>query len=55
VRLPLGYRYASTYAGIRKDKRDDLAMIVSDVRPAAVGMFTTNLLGRAGAPGEGPS
>jgi len=44
VKLPLGYRYASTYAGIRKDKRDDLALIVSDVPATAAGMFTTNLV-----------
>jgi hypothetical protein len=29
VKLPLGYRFASTYANIRKDNRDDLALIVS--------------------------
>jgi glutamate N-acetyltransferase/amino-acid N-acetyltransferase len=44
VKLPLGYRYASTYAGIRKDKRDDLALIVSDAPASAAGMFTTNLV-----------
>ncbi len=44
MKLPLGYRYASTYAGIRKDKRDDLALIVSDVPASAAGMFTTNLV-----------
>ncbi len=42
MKLPLGYRYASTYAGIRKDKRDDLALIVSDVPASAAGIFTTN-------------
>ena len=44
VKLPLGYRFASTYAGIRKDKRDDLALIVSDVPASAAGLFTTNLV-----------
>jgi glutamate N-acetyltransferase/amino-acid N-acetyltransferase len=44
VKLPLGYRYASTYAGIRKDKRDDLALIVSDQPASAAGLFTTNLV-----------
>ncbi|MCC7174372.1 MAG: bifunctional glutamate N-acetyltransferase/amino-acid acetyltransferase ArgJ [Bryobacterales bacterium] len=42
MRLPQGYRYAATYAGIRKDKRDDLGLIVSDVPAAAAGLFTTN-------------
>lgn len=42
MKLPLGYRYASTYAGIRKVNKDDLALIVS-VRPAsAAGVFTQN-------------
>ena len=44
MKLPLGYRYASTYAGIRKDKRDDLALIVSDKPATAAGLFTTNLV-----------
>jgi len=29
MKLPVGYRYASTYAGIRKEKKDDLALILS--------------------------
>jgi glutamate N-acetyltransferase/amino-acid N-acetyltransferase len=40
--LPLGYRYAATYAGIRKVKKDDVALIVSDVPAAAAAVFTTN-------------
>ncbi len=44
MKLPLGYRYASTYAGIRKDRRDDLALIVSDQPASAAGLFTTNLV-----------
>ncbi|MCX6607921.1 MAG: hypothetical protein NTV52_30635 [Acidobacteria bacterium] len=28
--LPLGYRYATLYAGIRKVAKDDLCLIVSD-------------------------
>ena len=44
MKLPLGYRYASTYAGIRKDQRDDLALIVSDVPASAAAVFTTNLV-----------
>jgi glutamate N-acetyltransferase/amino-acid N-acetyltransferase len=42
LNLPLGYRYASTYAGIRKDKRDDLALIVSGVPAASAAVFTQN-------------
>ena len=42
MNLPLGYRYASTYAGIRKDKRDDLALIVSGVPAASAAVFTQN-------------
>ena len=42
MKLPLGYRYASTYAGIRKEERDDLALIVSDVPASSAGVFTTN-------------
>ena len=40
--LPLGYRYASTYAGIRKVRKNDLALIVSDPPASAAAMFTTN-------------
>ena len=33
MNLPLGYRYSTTYAGIRKDPaHDDLALIVSAVQ-----------------------
>lgn len=42
MKLPLGYRYASIYAGIRKEKKDDLALIVSDSPASAAAMFTTN-------------
>ncbi|MBI3678818.1 MAG: bifunctional glutamate N-acetyltransferase/amino-acid acetyltransferase ArgJ [Acidobacteria bacterium] len=40
--LPLGFRYASTYAGIRKGGQDDLALIVSDAPASAAGVFTQN-------------
>ena len=40
--LPLGYRYAAAYAGIRKTQQDDLALIVSDKLAAAAAVFTTN-------------
>ncbi|MGD0620647.1 MAG: bifunctional ornithine acetyltransferase/N-acetylglutamate synthase, partial [Bryobacteraceae bacterium] len=42
MNLPAGYRYAATYAGIRKDARDDLGLIVSDAPAAAVAVFTRN-------------
>jgi glutamate N-acetyltransferase/amino-acid N-acetyltransferase len=42
VNLPLGYRYAATYAGIRHEERDDLALIVSGVPAAAAAVFTQN-------------
>jgi glutamate N-acetyltransferase/amino-acid N-acetyltransferase len=43
VKLPVGYRYASTYAGIRKEKKDDLALILSEAPASAAGVFTRNL------------
>lgn len=42
MNLPLGYRYSATYAGIRAQARDDLALIVSGVPAAAAGVFTQN-------------
>ncbi|MCE5307096.1 MAG: bifunctional glutamate N-acetyltransferase/amino-acid acetyltransferase ArgJ [Acidobacteriales bacterium] len=42
LNLPLGFRYASTYAGIRKQRRDDVALIVADSPASAAAMFTTN-------------
>jgi len=42
LNLPAGYRYAATYAGIRKDPRDDLALIVSDARASVAAVFTQN-------------
>jgi glutamate N-acetyltransferase / amino-acid N-acetyltransferase len=44
VKLPAGYRYAATYAGIRKEKKDDLALILSDQPASAAGIFTKNLV-----------
>jgi glutamate N-acetyltransferase/amino-acid N-acetyltransferase len=40
--LPLGFRYASTYAGIRKTEKDDLVLIVSDGPASAAAVFTKN-------------
>lgn len=42
MKLPLGYRYAATYAGIRKTQQNDLALIVSDPLAQAAAVFTTN-------------
>jgi glutamate N-acetyltransferase/amino-acid N-acetyltransferase len=42
MKLPLGYRYAATYAGIRKNKKDDLGLIVSDAPASAAAVFTQN-------------
>jgi glutamate N-acetyltransferase / amino-acid N-acetyltransferase len=45
LNLPLGYRYASAYAGIHKDpNRDDVALIVPDTTASAAAVFTTNLV-----------
>lgn len=40
--LPLGYRYASTYAGIRQVQKDDLGLIVSGMPATAAAVFTQN-------------
>jgi glutamate N-acetyltransferase/amino-acid N-acetyltransferase len=40
--LPLGFRYAATYAGIRKVEKDDIALIVSDTPASAAAVFTRN-------------
>ena len=41
-KLPLGFRYATAYAGIRKVAKNDLALIVSDTPASAAAMFTKN-------------
>src|SRR5580765_3151191 len=40
--LPAGFRYAASYAGIRKIAKDDLALIVSDKPASAAAVFTQN-------------
>jgi len=40
---PLGFKTAGVYCGIKR-KRNDLALIVSDVDAAAAGVFTTNIV-----------
>jgi glutamate N-acetyltransferase / amino-acid N-acetyltransferase len=42
VKLPLGYRYSAVYAGIRKAKKDDLALIVPDAPASGAAVFTQN-------------
>lgn len=44
MKLPLGYRYAAAYAGIRRDERDDVGLIVSDRAAEAAAVFTTNMV-----------
>jgi glutamate N-acetyltransferase/amino-acid N-acetyltransferase len=39
---PQGFRYASTYAGIRKVAKDDLVLIVSDSPASSAAVFTKN-------------
>ena len=40
--LPLGFRYAAVYAGIRKEKGDDVGLIVADRPASAAAVFTQN-------------
>ncbi len=40
--VPRGYRFAARYAGIRKAKKDDLVLIVSDPPASAAAVFTQN-------------
>jgi glutamate N-acetyltransferase/amino-acid N-acetyltransferase len=42
MNVPLGYRFAAGYAGVRKKKLDDLALMVSDEPASAAGVFTQN-------------
>jgi glutamate N-acetyltransferase / amino-acid N-acetyltransferase len=42
LKLPLGYAYAATYAGIRQVEKDDLALIVSGLAANAAAVFTQN-------------
>lgn len=47
VPMPLGYRYAALYAGIRKVEKNDVALIVSEEPANAAAVFTTNLVAAA--------
>ena len=42
MKLPLGYQYATIYAGIRKVVKDDLTVIVSAQPATAAAVFTQN-------------
>lgn len=44
MKLPCGFLYSATYAGIRKVARNDLALIVSVTPASAAAVFTTNLV-----------
>ena len=44
MNLPAGFRFAATYAGIRKVAKDDVALIVSDRPAIAAAVFTKNLV-----------
>ncbi len=44
MKLPVGYRYAAGYAGIRKLKKDDIGLIVSDKPASAAAVFTKNVV-----------
>jgi glutamate N-acetyltransferase/amino-acid N-acetyltransferase len=44
LNLPLGFRYAALHAGVRKDPRDDVALIVPDKPAAAAAVFTSNMV-----------
>jgi glutamate N-acetyltransferase/amino-acid N-acetyltransferase len=44
LKLPLGYRYAALYAGIRKQEKPDVALIVPDRPAQAAGLFTRNVV-----------
>ncbi len=44
MNLPLGYLYAATYAGIRKEQKADLALIVSERTADSAAVFTRNVV-----------
>jgi glutamate N-acetyltransferase/amino-acid N-acetyltransferase len=44
LKLPLGYSYSTVYAGIRKTRVNDLALIVSQTAASAAAVFTKNLV-----------
>ena len=42
MKLPHGYAYASTFAGIRQVEKDDVALIVSGLPASGAAVFTQN-------------
>lgn len=44
MKLPLGYRYAAGYAGIRSAPEDDIALIVPDIIASSAAVFTVNVV-----------
>lgn len=44
LHLPKGFRFACTYAGIRKQAKDDLSLLVSEPAATAAALFTRNLV-----------
>lgn len=44
MKIPAGFRFGATYAGIRKIAKNDLALIVSDRPAVAAAVFTRNLV-----------
>ncbi|MCW5964586.1 MAG: bifunctional glutamate N-acetyltransferase/amino-acid acetyltransferase ArgJ [Bryobacterales bacterium] len=42
LHVPKGFRFACTYAGIRKKAKDDLSLLVSEPAANAAALFTTN-------------
>ncbi len=47
MKLPLGYQYASVYAGIRKAEKNDLSLIVSEKPANAAAVYTSNVVAAA--------
>jgi glutamate N-acetyltransferase/amino-acid N-acetyltransferase len=47
VQAPRGFLFSATAAGVRKDGRVDLGLIVSEVPASAAGVFTTNRVAAA--------
>jgi glutamate N-acetyltransferase / amino-acid N-acetyltransferase len=44
LNLPRGYRYAAAYAGIRKEDKNDIALIVSEGLAQGAAVFTQNMV-----------
>ena len=42
--LPRGYQFAATYAGIRKQRALDLALMMSETPASAAAVFTQNMV-----------